>query len=123
MKKMDFIIIICILAVAGILYFSGLLHSDIVGAEAVVYLDGKEYDRLSLNEDKTLTITNGKQKNTVRVEKGFAFMEEATCPDKVCINQGKISKQNETVVCLPNKVLMEIQGESESDSKMDAVAK
>ncbi len=41
-------------------------------------------------------------------------MEESSCPDKTCIKQGRIDRPGEIIVCLPNKVTVEITGEIES---------
>ncbi len=35
---------------------------------------------------------------------------EADCPDKVCIKDGMIIKPGQSLVCLPNKVVVEIKG-------------
>jgi hypothetical protein len=37
-------------------------------------------------------------------------MKDADCPDKLCEKTGKISKNGETIVCLPHRVVVEIQG-------------
>ena len=36
-------------------------------------------------------------------------MIEASCPDKVCVRQHPVSGQGESLVCLPNQVVVEIQ--------------
>ena len=46
-------------------------------------------------------------------------MIDATCPDHICVNQKEISKTGETIVCLPNKVIVEIKGADSSE--LDAV--
>ena len=47
-------------------------------------------------------------------------MKEADCPDHLCMKQGEISHKGETIVCLPNRVVIEV--ESNQDSEFDAVA-
>ena len=47
-------------------------------------------------------------------------MIDADCPDQLCVKQKKISLKNETIVCLPNKVVIEIEGAD--SSQLDAVA-
>ena len=37
-------------------------------------------------------------------------MTEADCPDGYCKRQGEISTEKETIVCLPHKLVVEIQG-------------
>lgn len=55
--------------------------------------------------------------NTVRAEKGKIRMLGADCPDKLCVNRGWIKNSVVPVVCLPNKVTIEIVG---TKSKEDA---
>ena len=40
-------------------------------------------------------------------------MDDANCPDKLCVKQGKISKDGETITCLPNKVTVTVYGEDD----------
>jgi hypothetical protein len=66
----------------------------------------------SLANDRVLTV-NGV---TVVIEKGQAFVRVSKCDDKICVKQGKISRVNESVVCLPQGVVLTITGESEFDA-------
>ena len=54
------------------------------------------------------------------VKDGKVSVTEADCPDKVCVNTGEISKSGDTIVCLPHKLVVEIEG---STSETDAVAR
>ena len=47
-------------------------------------------------------------------------MEEADCPDGYCKEQGHISKNKQTIVCLPHKLVVEISDDSEK-SEPDSV--
>ena len=53
------------------------------------------------------------------VKNGKAKMIEADCPDKLCMHQKAVSKNHESIICLPNKVVVEV--ESSENSKYDAV--
>ncbi|MBQ5523338.1 MAG: NusG domain II-containing protein, partial [Oscillospiraceae bacterium] len=51
---------------------------------------------------------------------GEAWISEANCPDKLCMGFGKISKNGEVIVCLPNRLIVVIEdGEA---AEVDAVA-
>ncbi|HBE87040.1 MAG TPA: hypothetical protein DDW53_19330, partial [Lachnoclostridium sp.] len=41
----------------------------------------------------------------------YASITEASCPDKVCVRTGKIHRSGELIVCLPNRVVITIEGE------------
>ena len=57
--------------------------------------------------------------NTVLVEKDGVSMKGADCPDKCCVQMGKITRSNESIICLPNKVIVEIEGKK---SDVDGIA-
>ena len=46
-------------------------------------------------------------------------MKEADCPDKYCVKQGKIKNVGETIVCLPHKVVVEIEKTSKGTDSND----
>ena len=94
------------------------------GAIARVTQDGKVLYEIHLNEvpgPQTYHVNgeNGAY-NTVLVQQGHVRMLEASCPDQVCVNQGWISDSTLPIVCLPNKVIIEIVGE---EGQLDAVTK
>lgn len=120
MKKFDLILIIAVLVVAGGLYFSGILKSKEVGATAIISVDGKAVKELSLDTDTEYDITENGHINKLVIKEGYADIVDADCPDKLCVNQKKINLKNETIVCLPNKVVVEIEGAK--DSEIDSVA-
>lgn len=49
------------------------------------------------------------KRNTVKIENGVVFMKSADCKNQICVKTGKISKSGETIICLPNKVIVEIE--------------
>ncbi len=119
-KKTDILLIVIVLLMAGVLYFSGALRPTKTGGEAVIFVDGQEYKRLPLNQDTTVTVEVDGHINVVEIKDGYANMTEANCPDKLCVRQKKIHLEHETIVCLPNKVIVEIQNGTEND--VDSVA-
>jgi len=36
-------------------------------------------------------------------------MVDSACPDKLCVRSGWISRPKESIVCLPNRVVIEIK--------------
>jgi hypothetical protein len=87
------------------------------GGEAVVLRDGQEVLRLPLSEDAEEVITEGEDSNTVVIRDGTASVTQANCPDKVCVHTGEIRYEGQTIVCLPHKVIVRIEG---GDSGLDA---
>ena len=85
------------------------------GTVAVIKQDGAvlaEVDLTALSQTYTLPV-EGKDGlwNRVVAEAGRICVEEASCPDQVCVRQGWISDSSVPIVCLPNKLVIEIIGE------------
>jgi len=56
--------------------------------------------------------------NIIRAEKGRIRMADADCPDKTCVKQGWIENAAVPIVCLPNKVTIEITGTGSADARI-----
>ena len=100
------LIIVC---TAAFLIINFVVKKD--GITAVVKVDGNIVYMLPLDKNASVTV-EGYQggSNTVVIENGTVYMKDADCPDKLCEKTGKISKNGETIVCLPHRVVVEIQG-------------
>ena len=48
--------------------------------------------------------------NTILVEPGRIRVSQAGCPDQVCVDQGFVSDGAVPIVCLPNKLIIQIVG-------------
>ena len=73
--------------------------------------DNTEIARLKLDEDAVYPIDGA---NTVVIEGGRAYMREALCPDHLCVKTGKIHSVGERIICLPNKVVVEVIKDGEA---------
>jgi hypothetical protein len=82
----------------------------------VVTVDGAAYGVYELDEPRRVEITvDGRTANLLVIENGAASMEEADCPDELCVRQGTISKSGQTIVCLPHRLVAEVTGGEEAD--------
>jgi len=108
MKLNDKILIFGVLIIAIVLWM--VLSFREAGKEAVIYQDGEEIYRLDLGEETHLTLEYIKgQENVIAVKNGNVSVTSATCPDQICVRQGAVSETGETIVCLPHKLVIEIQ--------------
>lgn len=118
-KKKDILLIIVILVVAGLAF---LLH-EVIGAKGAncvtVKVNGVIEGVYSLAQDQEIEINDGS--NILVIKNGKADMTEADCPDKLCVKQKAVSKNHESIICLPNKVIVEV--DSSENSEFDAVTK
>ncbi len=116
-RKKDWIlvgIIVCVIVLAF------LLHEFIGGKGAgsvTIKVSGKIEGVYPLSEDREIAINGGT--NILVIKNQQADIVDADCPDKLCVNQKPISKNKESLICLPNKVVVEI--DSSENSEFDAV--
>ena len=83
------------------------------GIDAVVTVRTVDGDEVyPLSKDGVFSLNGGT--NTLVIENGEAWVSEANCPDKVCMGMGKISKNGEFIACLPNQVIIVVEGGEES---------
>jgi hypothetical protein len=79
------------------------------GTDAVVTVRTSDGDEVyPLNKDGVFSLNGGT--NTLVIENGEAWVSEANCPDKVCMGMGKISRNGEFIACLPNRLIIVVEG-------------
>lgn len=118
MKKNDMILVAIILCLAAAFTGYHFLTGKSDHADVVITVDGEAYGRYDLSADQTIEIDGT---NTLVISGGKADMKDASCRDKLCVHQKAISRDGESIICLPNKVVVTIEGGEESD--LDGVAK
>lgn len=110
-------IIIALIIAAVFAFYASVSGSE--GENAVVLCGGSIIAEFPLNTageyfcpevpDMTFTVADG----TVSVT-------ESGCGDKICVHTGKISHKGEAIICVPNRVVVEIKGNT-SKGGVDAV--
>ena len=125
MKRNDLLLILFVLVTAGLWYVIGLHGGrEVSFGEVHIFVDGTETDVLPLNQDTALTVTGyGGNTCLVNITSGRADVTEASCPDKLCVHQKSISRSGETIVCLPARIVIEVQaGTDRGILEYDAVS-
>lgn len=110
-KKIVIIIFLCLIFI-GIIGIYLVMHRQISNRIVIITQDGKELYRIAMdNIDEPYVIEirgkNG-ELNNVFISKEKVQMEHANCPDELCVKQGAISDSVLPIVCLPNKVYIQI---------------
>lgn len=107
--KTDLILaaIVLLIAAAGFL-INHQLHK-LPASRVEVSIDGKITEIYDLNRNTDVVIQGyGNGHNHLFIQDKTAWIGEATCPDHICVHQGKISKNGEMIICLPNRVIIQI---------------
>lgn len=91
------------------------------GLSAVVSVDGEPVEKIPLSglgrEERTFT-GSGYTLHVVLTAEGV-WVEEADCPTQDCVHTGRISRGGQSIVCLPARVVIQLEGGT--DSSVDAV--
>lgn len=112
-KAADLILIAFFLVLSAALWLCFKLNTG-EGSMAVVRVDGETVASYSLLVNGTYELNGGT--NLLVIEDGYARIEEADCPDKICVRQGKIHLTGQCITCLPNRLTVTIEGgEAEFD--------
>lgn len=121
MKKTDVILIVTIITLAVSIFLVQRVFLMKAGEYVQVSIDGIVTDTYNLAEDRTVEIEGHAHLNNVlQIKDGKAKMIDAGCKDKLCVHQKEISKTGEAIICLPNRVVVEIIGGKEQE--VDAIA-
>ncbi len=118
MKKWE-IILFAVIAAACVVFLAVRYLTQEEGATVVIEVNGQEFGTYPLNKDQEIEINDT---NVLVIADGEAFMTEANCPDRLCISQGAISSNGQMIICLPNRVIVQVVDEREDAETLDAVA-
>ena len=103
-------VILLLTAALGLCYL--LLGGE--GDTVAVIVDGETFATYSLSENREVEIVTEHGRNLLVIEDGRAYVSEASCPDGICSSHRPISRQRETVTCLPNKLVVKIIASEQS---------
>ena len=99
--------LLAVVALIGMAYF--FLRGE--GNAVTVTVDKQLIGTYSLTENRTVEIRTGENREEVNllvIRDGKAYVETATCPDGICAAHKPISREGESIVCLPHRVVVTV---------------
>lgn len=134
-KKAD-LILLAVLLIAGLAASIVLARSGKGGGQVMIKSAGKTIGTYSLEENRTLLITRDGHVsdcdethptgeidyNILQIQDGKADMISADCHNHDCVDHKPISKGGENIICLPHKIVIQIEKEK-GDDGYDSLAK
>lgn len=119
MKRADWILIICIALLAGALWLYYRINGDAkmtgAGGQVVVTINGEEYQRFDLTGDIRMELPTVDGNSVLVITDGNCFMESAHCPDQICVKHKPIQMTGESIICLPYRIVVSIEGNGEAE--------
>jgi hypothetical protein len=112
MTKWDKMLIITVIffAIIGMFWVKGISTND-EHLYLIIEVDGKEYKKMSLdgsNTKKTIEMNTRYGHSVIEMDGRGARFLESDCKDQLCVKMDKITKANQTSICLPNRVSIKI---------------
>ena len=124
LKKTDFIIIVLILVIAAAMWFVYKNRFSNVAAKAEIYYYSTLVETIDMRNKSERTFSIAQNENVVFLldNDGNIQFIKSDCPDKVCVNTGKIHMVGQSAACLPNGIVVKIvPGGERSEDDPDIV--
>ena len=108
-NRADYILVAVLMLLGGALTL--FLHATRKsGGYVSVQVDGETVMELPLDKAAQVVLGEGGRTNTLVIRNGTAQVTEAGCPDQVCVRQGAVQYAGESIVCLPHRLIVSIEG-------------
>lgn len=108
--KNELLLVAGILFIAAAFFVGHYLAARKPAAIVEVSVNGTITHEFPLDFEVEFTIPSGENgENHLVIRDGYAEITEASCPDKICVKHAPISESGQTIVCLPNKVVVTIK--------------
>lgn len=112
----DILLIIAIIGLSVIAILGFQLFSTKDNLKALVYVEDTVVLEIPLEEDKEYTVQGKISEIQIVVQANKIKITDSGCADKICMHLGEISRSNQTLTCLPNRVYIKIVGREGVDS-------
>jgi len=109
----DKILVVLILAL-GVFSLVALKHLRQVGDSVIIEVNGQVVQQLELNTSQVITVNGSIGKTTIKIDQGEAQVIHSDCPEQICVKTGKVHRAGEIIVCVPNKVVVKIEGKQKN---------
>ena len=122
LRKADILLFFSFLALAALIAALPLVRVSGGSDEKVRIISGGEVVGIyPLEKDIEVEVDRGGHLNIVSIEDKKVSMKYSDCRNQICVHTGEITRPGDTIVCLPNYVIVEITGSREGGDEDDAV--
>ncbi|MBE6623013.1 MAG: NusG domain II-containing protein [Ruminococcaceae bacterium] len=108
-KAKNDIIFISALLVFALIFGLVLFLSQTKGDTVVVTVDGALFGEYPIEKDAQIEIKSKSGENLLVIKDKTADVISASCPDGICVHHRPIQNGGESIICLPNKVVVEVR--------------
>ncbi|HFJ6294233.1 TPA: NusG domain II-containing protein [Enterococcus faecium] len=113
------ILLLTVLSFLPVMIFGLQQNTATAEKEAVLRVDGTEIKTFPLmagEESNTYTYKDEHgDYNLIEIDGDRVRIKEADCDDQICVRRGWATKNGETIVCLPHKLVIEVRSTDGGD--------
>lgn len=128
MRWVDYCLIILLFSFSiFLLIYLPIYFGNESGSTVVVNARGETYGVYDLYENQVIEVNINGHINVIEIKDGVVNMIDANCNDKVCITHGTLDKTYDSIVCLPNQVIVKIittksENIEEEEDEIDSIS-
>lgn len=111
MIKFGDVIISVVIVLSAVVLFMFNILSGSKGQTVRITVDGKTFKEMPIDSDCIERVETEHGANVIEVKDGKVRVTEADCPDRYCVNHVAIETSDETIVCLPHRMVVRIVGD------------
>lgn len=107
----DILLVLAVIGLSAFLIMQSVASAgDDFDLEISISVNGREVLVFPLQEGRRELVIDGYQgKSYVEIADGQVHMIDSACPDKLCVHMGWKSHSGESIICLPNRVVIEVR--------------
>ncbi len=110
----DFVLIV-LLVFSGLFCLYSIYDNNYDKKTVIVEISGKIYGIYDLKSDRTIDLNGPHSEVKIDIKNGYVFVSESGCPQKICKKMGKKNKVNDIIVCIPNHLIIRLEGEKKNN--------
>ena len=107
-RPLDRLLVTLLLILCGVLLV--WLRPGPPGSRVVVEREGKVIFTAPLDEERTVELAGRLGSTRLAIRHGSVRILDSPCPRKICIGMGSITRTGELLACVPNGLLVRIDG-------------
>lgn len=117
-RKADIFLAI-FLIISGLLVSCFFVSGKDAGSTVNITVNGELHSTYPLSEDRTVEVAENNHINKITIKDSHVSMTFSDCPNQDCVKHRTVSKNGESIICLPHKLIVEIEGD---DPSFDAIS-
>lgn len=119
-------VLIIVLIIFSLLfaYYMATVNKNLEKKYVSIQINGEEINTIEFSKDiigEKYVLETEFGRNVLKFGDGEVKIIEASCPDQLCVKQGKIGQVGQLIVCLPNRLVVEIKANNAGNDDIDNI--